>query len=36
MRRGDKEYLLDILEGCRRIIRYTEGLSEEEFSHEKK
>lgn len=37
MRRGDKEYLLDILEGCRRIIRYTEGLSYEEFlSNEEK
>ena len=31
MHRGDKEYLLDILEACRRIVRYTEGLSYEEF-----
>ena len=31
MHRGDKEYLLDILEACRRIIRYTGGLNYEEF-----
>jgi len=30
-RRGDKEFLLDILEACDRILAYTEGMSYEEF-----
>ena len=31
MRRGDKEFLLDILEACRRIKRYIKGLTYDEF-----
>lgn len=30
-RRSDKEFLLDILEACNRILAYTEGMSYEEF-----
>ncbi|GIW47697.1 MAG: DUF86 domain-containing protein [Deltaproteobacteria bacterium] len=31
MRRGDREFLMDILEACRRIKNYTKGLSYEVF-----
>jgi len=31
MRRGDKEFLLDILEACRRIKHYIKGLTYDEF-----
>ena len=31
MRRGDKEFLLDILEACRRIKYYIKGLTYDEF-----
>jgi uncharacterized protein with HEPN domain len=31
MRRGDKEFLLDILEAIRRINKYTEALTYNEF-----
>ncbi len=31
MRRTDKEYLLDILEACKRIKRYVSGLSYKNF-----
>lgn len=30
-RRGDREFVLDILEACRRIISYTEDMSYDEF-----
>ena len=30
-RRGDREFLRDILEACRRIISYTENMSYDEF-----
>lgn len=30
-RRGDREFILDILEACRRIISYTEDMSYDEF-----
>jgi len=31
MHRGDKEFLLDILEACRRIQKYVKNLSYEDF-----
>ncbi len=31
MRRGDKEFLLDILEACRRIQNYMKNLSYDDF-----
>jgi uncharacterized protein with HEPN domain len=31
MRRTDKEFLLDILEACKRIKKYVSGLSYEDF-----
>ncbi len=31
MRRGDREFLLDIMEACRRIKTYTKGLTYEAF-----
>jgi len=31
MRRGDREFLLDILESCRRIECYIKGLTYDEF-----
>ncbi len=31
MRRGDKEFLLDILEACNRTKTYTRGLTYEAF-----
>jgi uncharacterized protein with HEPN domain len=31
MRRRDKEFLLDILEACKRIKKYLRGLTYEEF-----
>lgn len=31
MRRGDKEFLLDVLEACRRIQRYVKDLSYDDF-----
>jgi uncharacterized protein with HEPN domain len=31
MCRTDKEYLLDILEACKRIKKYVSGLSYEDF-----
>ena len=31
MRRGDKEFLLDILEACRRIQKYVKNLSYDDF-----
>jgi len=31
MHRGDKEFLLDILEACRRIKHYIKGLTYDEF-----
>jgi len=31
MRRGDREFLLDILEACRRITIYTQNLNYDEF-----
>jgi len=34
--RGDKEFLLDILEACNRILAYTEGTSYEEFFEDTK
>ncbi len=30
-RRGDREFLLDVLEACNRIISFTKGMSYEEF-----
>ena len=30
-RRGDKEFLLDTLEACNRILTFTEGMSYDEF-----
>jgi len=30
-RRGDREFLLDILEACERIISYTKDTNYEEF-----
>lgn len=35
-RRGDAEFLHDILEACNRIIEYTEGMTYEEFLEDKK
>jgi len=31
MRRGDKEFLLDILEACRRFQNYVKNLSYNDF-----
>ncbi len=30
-KRGDREFIYDIIEACRRIERYTQGLSYEDF-----
>ena len=30
-KRGDREFICDIIEACRRIERYTQGLSYEDF-----
>jgi uncharacterized protein with HEPN domain len=35
-RRGDREFLLDILEACNRIVEYTEGMSYDEFAEDTK
>ena len=35
-KRGDKEFILDMFFSCQKILKYTEGLSFEEFKNDEK